>query len=1203
MASDAVQKHRVAHRGVLGTLRTGCGFLVWAAVTTSLCWGIIHLRSPVQTQLWSTRRAGPNDVVHTWASNLLLRSRAEKAPVDWTDSRNEEMMEPAVTLNPDDLFHGSPYLEAMRGAPNLRALYLDIVLHKGFTNQVFALLNGLAIAHLLNITLVLPEMSTNYDYHMYAGADIQKMEYEDSPTFRVPMSEIFDTEALRAAVSPWVRVVDALPEHLQGTTMFSRMPAHLVNPKRPETLWPYLGAMQDALVLRIKCPLSSLVWNTPQIGELRKAAIAALAPGRAVSTVLASRLQSIRAPSGLSAAAGYISLHLRVEEDWIDHCKKEPENPAKTQIESFEQCWAGGGTVAERLDRVVSKVESSQGVRLPRLLYVATGQTDQDYGPFYARGFTVLSPANFSSNDLMAEDGQVKRDLAAVVDYFIMRGGVLFVGNIFSSFSFSIRENYLYSRIPDASSVKCFYYNDPDPAPLLDITPTEALRWRVMAGIAYPELYISPGKEGFLTTVCHVSSESQCAPPQVTSLVIKSVQESDDGFVSVSGWVTSTGLPWIHILAVYDLPVGTFYILANEPLYKLSPRTHNFEFSFDGKGLKNRFMVCAAEGGRRSPTCTTHQVIASRAPLKRPERMPPGMGGGTVYIYSGHGQKFGGGTESLHKLNAVINSEFAKGSIALNSILQNGNENYRMADSVFVDDLTSRDVGVNDVFVVPEGLHSLQPAWHYVFDETGAIPMQYFLGQHTIKLRVDRAGKEGFQPLCLLQYFSDLHGCPPKALLTSSLNDSWIAAGRGFRRVPGHKENIILVDEDSLLHFNPLLIQVPGAEVIVLRGLTPKEVMSYYKRAKINLDSYITGRERALFEGALFNVIPVVKDHAAATDSKVFAIPPEWRWDNWDYNKLNQQLTELLNSYDSSLGKLKPLIDEVESWVDSFPKQVSAFFGDNIHIVLSAIGDTCDLDLERRTVAMVSAVVVMLQYPFATVELLVHNRYYMEYDFAGLTDLLFQRGMHRRLTFTQLRPEYQRLCSSAILLQPPAAKQRKRHALLVPRGSLPFDPDLVTSLLAAEPAMGCNRSSLTDRCKFPALTISGGGGVLLVDQGSYYNAVTEALPLATTTSPGRPLLERLSVGVKEVPMAELGFFSRKYSHSSCAGYPLCSGTLQLEPWDGDRLAAMSPECLQICVCGSLTPILGMLLRMLPDSQVVRNLHDLSNMCSSGAAPA
>mmetsp|Transcript_5518 Transcript_5518/g.15392 ORF Transcript_5518/g.15392 Transcript_5518/m.15392 type:complete len:152 (+) Transcript_5518:190-645(+) len=151
--------------------------------------------------------------------------------------------------------------------------------------------------------------------------------------------------------------------------------------------------------------------------------------------------------------------------------------------------------------------------------------------------------------------------------------------------------------------------------------------------------------------------------------------------------------------------------------------------------------------------------------------------------------------------------------------------------------------------------------------------------------------------------------------------------------------------------------------------------------------------------------------------------------------------------------------------------------------------------------------------------------------------------------------------------------------------------------------MGCNRSSLTDRCKFPALTISGGGGVLLVDQGSYYNAVTEALPLATTTSPGRPLLERLSVGVKEVPMAELGFFSRKYSHSSCAGYPLCSGTLQLEPWDGDRLAAMSPECLQICVCGSLTPILGMLLRMLPDSQVVRNLHDLSNMCSSGAAPA
>jgi hypothetical protein len=38
-------------------------------------------------------------------------------------------------------------------------------------------------------------------------------------------------------------------------------------------------------------------------------------------------------------------------------------------------------------------------------------------------------------------------------------------------------------------SLRTFYYNDKKPSPLLDITPVEALRWRVRTGIAYPEFY------------------------------------------------------------------------------------------------------------------------------------------------------------------------------------------------------------------------------------------------------------------------------------------------------------------------------------------------------------------------------------------------------------------------------------------------------------------------------------------------------------------------------------------------------------------------------------------------------------------------------------------------------------------------------------------------------------------------------------------
>lgn len=137
------------------------------------------------------------------------------------------------------------------------------------------------------------------------------------------------------------------------------------------------------------------------------------------------------------------------------------------------------------------------------------------------------------------------------------------------------------------------------------------------------------------------------------------------------------------------------------------------------------------------------QAIYMKPMLRRPYTVPVGEGLGTVFIYTG-ASKLGGGYESLHKLNAVINSEYAKGHIFVRSVLQNGLNAYRQElayilhgmtsaetslmrhygicrneFSDFVDDITSRDVGPNDVFMVPERLETLPNWWHYVFDETG----------------------------------------------------------------------------------------------------------------------------------------------------------------------------------------------------------------------------------------------------------------------------------------------------------------------------------------------------------------------------------------------------------------------------------------------------------------------------------------------------
>eukprot|EP00193_Tetraselmis_chui_P017638 CAMPEP_0177792728 /NCGR_PEP_ID=MMETSP0491_2-20121128/24682_1 /TAXON_ID=63592 /ORGANISM="Tetraselmis chuii, Strain PLY429" /LENGTH=260 /DNA_ID=CAMNT_0019315167 /DNA_START=110 /DNA_END=889 /DNA_ORIENTATION=- len=88
------------------------------------------------------------------------------------------------------------HLAFMESNATWRGRYLDVVLHKGFTNQVFALLNGLAIAHLLNVTLALPEMTANYDYKVYSGMDIQRMHFDPAHKFRQRMDNFFDTSAL-----------------------------------------------------------------------------------------------------------------------------------------------------------------------------------------------------------------------------------------------------------------------------------------------------------------------------------------------------------------------------------------------------------------------------------------------------------------------------------------------------------------------------------------------------------------------------------------------------------------------------------------------------------------------------------------------------------------------------------------------------------------------------------------------------------------------------------------------------------------------------------------------------------------------------------------------------------------------------------------------------------------------------------------------
>ena len=82
--------------------------------------------------------------------------------------------------------------------------------------------------------------------------------------------------------------------------------------------------------------------------------------------------------------------------------------------------------------------------------------------------FVVMSKARFTLD--------IHPDLTPAVEYQVCRRAALFVGNMYSSFSFLLRE----SKLVAGEAERAMYYNLDADATLGDLTREEALRWDVL---------------------------------------------------------------------------------------------------------------------------------------------------------------------------------------------------------------------------------------------------------------------------------------------------------------------------------------------------------------------------------------------------------------------------------------------------------------------------------------------------------------------------------------------------------------------------------------------------------------------------------------------------------------------------------------------------------------------------------------------------
>jgi len=508
--------------------------------------------------------------------------------------------------------------------------------------------------------------------------------------------------------------------------------------------------------------------------------------------------------------------------------------------------------------------------------------------------------------------------------------------------------------------------------------------------------------------------------------------------------------------------------------------------------------ACCRGGEPRMPgapgLCSPRELLQHKPALQRLTaaalRGPPPPG--RILLHTSVRSRTGG-PEALHQLHHVLNQLALTGFLTMGSVFPEGNAAYATEFSNFSEPLAPWDIGPHDVVIVPEYGDSLRDV-AAVMRTVGTLGAVWHLGQLRTPLALDKADKADFRPLCLTQYFASTQACAPKAIINPPMASAFVDEARRWRQAPrsAAKEELVLYDPDAPHFFDPTRVRLPpGAQLVPLAGFSRAQVIRLYKRAKVVVDSFLTGCERALFEAALFDVVPIIAEHGPGRDASSFPIPERWTWKLWDYDQLNQLLHDALTEHDKSLRSFQPFVEHTLGLESSFVQQASNYFGDDVLFVISALSDVAAAGLsgpissaEDRAGAVLSALALMHAHPFADVEVVVENVKYFEFDYAGFFDALMSLGMQHNIRVTEILPEYRRFKSSAVFFQPPETAHRRRFAVLLPTpGALLLSRGLLSRMLRRAHQAG------NHVLHHPA------SGLLLVDWWHYFSRVQETLPI------------------------------------------------------------------------------------------------------------
>jgi len=210
----------------------------------------------------------------------------------------------------------------------------------------------------------------------------------------------------------------------------------------------------------------------------------------------------------------------------------------------------------------------------------------------------------------------------------------------------------------------------------------------------------------------------------------------------------------------------------------------------------------------------------------------------------------------------------------------------------------------------------------------------------------------------------------------------------------------VLFDNDHAFDTTQIRLR-EGCVIKELNGMTRAEMVEAYTQAVAVVDLWLPGAETVTAEGAMFDCCVIVANEMNGANQVDFPIDPWFKVSrlpsgDWNYTHLSLLLDHALNDYSHFVKNFAALKAHVLDLPHSFQASVRRFFVNDLHFMAAARSQT-ELEL-----ALPWAVSVLMNYPLATVQIVVPNRFQYGLTVAPALEVLRQRGLRQSLRVTDL---------------------------------------------------------------------------------------------------------------------------------------------------------------------------------------------------------